>query len=63
MAEKLKPGDVIRFSYTAKSSNDPNPIVLFLDKYEGLVHGLNFNYMTQSERRHFYLVFKIKYYS
>ncbi len=55
----LKPGDVIRFNY--KGGTDPSPIILFLDYWQGKIHGMNMNYMSQAQKRYFYLLFKIKY--
>src|SRR5580765_4134031 len=58
----LKSGDIVRFSYNAPDRHDTQPIVLYLDQYKGLIHAINFNYASQGERRHFYLLFKVKYY-
>ena len=57
----LKPGDIIRFNYTSKSHHDDSPICLFLDYWEGKVHGMNMNYMSQAQRKYYYLLFKVKY--
>lgn len=57
----LKPGDIIRFNYTSPGHTDDSPIVLFLDYWEGKIHGMNMNYMSQAQRRYYYLLFKTKY--
>ena len=57
----LKPGDIIRFNYTSKNHHDDSPIVLFLDYWQGKVHAMNMNYMSQAQKRYYYLLFKIKY--
>jgi len=57
----LNPGDVLRFNYTSKNHTDDSPIILYLDYFEGKVHGVNMNYMSQAQRRYYYLLFKVKY--
>lgn len=57
----LKPGDVLRFNYTSPNHHDDSPIILFLDYWQGKVHAINMNYMSQAQRRYYYLLFKVKY--
>lgn len=43
-------GDVITFRYSSKRATDPNPTVFVLHtNWQGMIHGLNFNYLTQVE--------------
>ena len=49
MAE-LRIGDIVSFSYKGKRSHDPFPQVLILhNNWNGLVHALNFNYLSDHE--------------
>jgi len=43
----LKKGDVITFNYT--SGHDDRPVVLFLNFYNGLIHGLNLHYFSAAQ--------------
>lgn len=45
-----KIGDYATWTYKSPKANDRNPKVLILhDNWEGHVHGLNFNYLTNDE--------------
>lgn len=45
-----KIGDLATFTYNGKRVNDRFPKVLILhDQWEGFVHGMNFNYLTDAE--------------
>lgn len=58
----LKIGDVVTFSYSGENIHDPNPIIFYLAEVDGLVHGMNINYMSPSNKRHYFYLLKIVYY-
>jgi hypothetical protein len=58
----LKTGDIIEFDYTSPNANDPHPITMFLNDYEGQIHALNLKNLSASQRRHYLLLMKTKYY-
>jgi len=45
----ISPGTVIQFKYTGEDIFDNKPMVLVLwnDKYESKIHGINLNYLTE----------------
>ena len=44
-------GDLITFTYTSETATDKNPTVLILhNNWQGLLHGLNFSYLTTQEQ-------------
>lgn len=46
-------GDLITFTYRGKKVNDANPKILVLHpEWRGVVHGLNFNYLTTQEQNY-----------
>lgn len=46
----FKIGDLVSFRYSGNNIHDPNPQVLVLhDNWQGLVHGLNFRYLSEQE--------------
>lgn len=50
MAANFSIGDLVNFTYTGDRVHDSSPLVLVLhDNWEGLVHGLNFNYLSRDE--------------
>ena len=48
---RLSLGTICEFSYMSKSTTDKKPLILFLgrDKKNGLLHGLNLNYLSEYE--------------
>ena len=48
---ELIPGMVLEFRYDSKNKFDPKPLVLFLyhDKAVDLIHGINFNYLYETD--------------
>ena len=46
--EDVKPGHIIRFSYSGKNVNDPQPMVLVLHpNWQGKLHGINIDYVPE----------------
>ena len=45
----ISPGTLIQFKYTGENIFDNKPVVLVLwnDKYESKIHGINLNYLTE----------------
>ena len=48
---ELIPGMVIEFRYGSRNKFDPKPLILFLyhDKATDLIHGINFNYLYETD--------------
>ena len=47
---KLEPGHIIRFNYGGKKVTTKRPLVLVLNpSYKGLMHGLNLDYLSESQ--------------
>lgn len=57
----LKKGDVITFYYT--SGSDERPVVLYLNTFNGLIHGLNLNYLTSGQLVYLKNILKNKMYA
>ena len=49
ITKSLSPGTIVQFKYNGKNINDMNPMVLVLwnDKGESKIHGINLNYLTE----------------
>jgi hypothetical protein len=45
--EQLKKGDIVTFYYS--SGTDPRPVILYLNTYNNFIHGINLNYLSQSQ--------------
>ena len=46
--EDVKPGHIIRFSYSGKNVTDPKPLVLVLHpNWQGKLHGINIDYIPE----------------
>lgn len=56
---KLIPGDIVKFRYSGKEVNTPNPMVLVLNpNWKGHLHGLTLDYIPQSTLEKLYTVVK-----
>ena len=54
--EDVKPGHIIRFSYSGENVNDPKPMVLVLHpNWQGKLHGLNIDYIPDAMQMSNYL--------
>ena len=57
---KLLPGMVLTFNYSEKGVKDPRPILLFLYDNNGILEGININYLNPTKLKKLFSVIEFK---
>ena len=57
---KLLPGMVLTFNYSEKGVKDPRPILLFLHDNNGILEGININYLNPTKLKKLFSVIEFK---
>ena len=57
---KVQPGHIVRFSYSGKKVTNKRPLVLVLHpKYDGKLHGVNLDYLSESQLKQLWKITKL----
>ena len=57
---KLLPGMIFTFNYSEKGVKDPRPILLFLHDNNGILEGININYLNPTKLKKLFSVIEFK---
>ena len=57
---KLLPGMILTFNYSEKGVKDPRPILLFLHDNNGILEGININYLNPTKLKKLFSVIEFK---
>ena len=57
---KLLPGMILTFKYSEKGVKDPRPILLFLHNNDGILEGININYLNPTKLKKLFSVIEFK---
>ena len=57
---KLLPGMILTFNYSEKGVKDPRPILLFLHNNNGILEGININYLNPTKLKKLFSVIEFK---
>ena len=57
---KLLPGMILTFNYSEKGVKDPRPILLFLHNNDGILEGININYLNPTKLKKLFSVIEFK---
>ena len=57
---KLLPGMILTFNYSEKGVKDPRPILLFLHNNNGILEGININYLNPTKLKKLFSVSEFK---
>ena len=57
---KLLPGMILTFNYSEKGVKDPRPILLFLHNDNGILEGININYLNPTKLKKLFSVIEFK---